>query len=47
LDAVELWRKADISDTLSEQLREDLFAYCKRDTEAMVELYQYLEKLVK
>jgi hypothetical protein len=47
LNAVELWRKADISDTLSEQLREDLFAYCKRDTEAMVELYQYLEKLVK
>ena len=47
LSAVELWRKADISDTLSEQLREDLFAYCKRDTEAMVELFQYLRKLVK
>jgi len=48
LEAVMQWRQADQMDLLlSEDSKEELFAYCQRDTLAMVKMIEYFKNLVK
>ncbi|NAS14340.1 DUF2779 domain-containing protein [Poritiphilus flavus] len=48
--AMDIWSRLvlgnDIPNNETERIRKDLLAYCKLDTLAMVEIYQYLIKLI-
>lgn len=47
LQAVEQWRAADRLDApMDPDVKDQLFAYCMRDTLSMVSIFQYLQKLV-